>query len=288
VLFAASVPPPAQHQTTSRQPEAPARQAQATSARQAALDAALRGLASTIPFAGTAWGIDPATRQVVVTVDNTVTGRQLAAVRAAVGRLGPTARLRTAAGRFRLDMSGGDATYGTVYRCSAGFNVMSGSAHYFLTAGHCGIAQSRWWTSSSHTTFLGTTVGATFPGSDYALIRYDPRYTNYPGTVGSQDITHASAAYTGESVSRRGSTTGLRSGRVTALNVTVHYSGSGTVRGLIQTNICADPGDSGGPLYDHTAAIGLTSGGSGDCSRGGITFYQPVTTALAAYGVHLY
>ena len=57
---------------------------------------------------------------------------------------------------------------------------------------------------------------------------------------------------------------------------------------LIQTNVCAEPGDSGGPLYDGTKALGLTSGGSGDCSTGGTTFFQPVTEAASAYGVTVY
>ncbi|MFE2438414.1 S1 family peptidase, partial [Streptomyces sp. NPDC059409] len=34
-------------------------------------------------------------------------------------------------------------------------------------------------------------------------------------------------------------------------------------------------------------AIGLTSGGSGDCTVGGETFFQPVTTALEAVGATL-
>lgn len=70
-------------------------------------------------------------------------------------------------------------------------------------------------------------------------------------------------------MTRRGSTTGVHTGTVTALNVTVHYQSGGTVRGLIQTNVCAEPGDSGGPLYDGTAALGLTSGGSGNCTPAG-------------------
>jgi streptogrisin B len=57
---------------------------------------------------------------------------------------------------------------------------------------------------------------------------------------------------------------------------------------MIQTNVCAEPGDSGGPLYDGTKAIGITSGGSGDCKTGGTTFFQPVTEALGAYGVSIY
>ncbi len=196
--------------------------------------------------------------------------------------------MQTVAGAFHLDTTGGDAIYGSRFRCSLGFNVQRGATHYFLTAGHCAKKERRWWTSANQNTFLGNTTSASFPGNDYALVQYDASFTNYPGTVGSQDITHAANAFVGESVTRRGSTTGTHTGRVTALNATVHYQGGGTVSGLIQTTVCAEPGDSGGPLYDGTAALGLTSGGSGDCRGGGTTFFQPVTEALSAYGVQVY
>ena len=254
----------------------------------ASLDSALAALDRSVAFAGTAWGIDTQRHQVVVTVDRTVHGTQLASVRAAVRSLGASARLEFAAGTFHVDISGGDAIYGSKYRCSLGFNVIKGSTHYFLTAGHCGKAEATWWSSANHSTLLGSTVGATFPGKDYALVQYAASFTNYPGTVGNIDITHAANAFVGEVVTRKGSTTGTHSGTVTALNVTVHYTGGGTVRGLIQTTVCAEPGDSGGPLYDGSAAIGLTSGGSGNCSSGGTTFFQPVTAALSAYGVSIY
>jgi streptogrisin C len=76
----------------------------------------------------------------------------------------------------------------------------------------------------------------------------------------------------------------VHSGTVQAVNATVNYA-EGTVYGLIQTNVCAEGGDSGGSLFSGTAAVGLTSGGSGNCTSGGTTFFQPVTAALNAYGV---
>jgi hypothetical protein len=254
----------------------------------ARLAAAVQSLNQSVAFPGTAWGVDPASHQVVVTVDHTVDGARLAAVRTAVQHLGNTATLHIASGVFHLDVSGGDAIIGSQYRCSLGFNVVSGSTHYFLTAGHCGNVEPTWWTSTSHTTLLGNTVDSQFPGTDYALVQYDASYTDYPGTVGGQDITHAADASVGETVTRRGSTTGVHSGTVQALGVTVHYSSGETVNGLIQTNVCAEGGDSGGSLYDGNAAIGLTSGGSGDCTQGGTTFFQPVTAALSHYNVQVY
>ena len=35
-------------------------------------------------------------------------------------------------------------------------------------------------------------------------------------------------------------------------------------------------------------AFGLTSGGSGDCTSGGVTYFQPVVEALNAFGVYIY
>ena len=74
---------------------------------------------------------------------------------------------------------------------------------------------------------------------------------------------------------------------MTALNQTVNYS-QGSVFGMIRTTVCAQPGDSGGPLYRGTSALGLTSGGSGNCTTGGTTFFQPVTEPLGVYGVSVY
>lgn len=103
----------------------------------------------------------------------------------------------------------------------------------------------------------------------------------------SQDITSAGNAFVGEQVRRSGSTTGVFGGQVQGLNATVNYQ-EGSVFGLIRTNVCAEPGDSGGALFDNNIALGLTSGGSGNCSSGGQTFFQPVTEALNVYGVSIY
>jgi streptogrisin B len=255
------------------------------------VNAALAAIERAIPFAGTAWGVDTRANQVLVTVDSTVRGARLAKVRAAVRSLAGAARLEFAAGTFTSYAAiGGDAIYGSKYRCSLGFNVRSGSTYYFLTAGHCGKPEPRWWTSANHSTLLGDTTSASFPGNDYALVRYAAGYAvDTQGLAGNVNISGARNASVGMQVTRDGSTTGLHSGQVTALNVTVRYQGGGLVRQMIQTNVCAEPGDSGGPLYTGTLAVGLTSGGSGNCGPGAdTTFYQPVTEALQAYGVAVY
>lgn len=231
---------------------------------------------------GIAWYVDEAAGRVVVTADSTVSEAELAKVRSAAGADSGALRVQRTPGAFKPLLGAGDAIYGNGYRCSLGFNVRSGSTYYFLTAGHCGNAVSTWYANSAQSTLIGATVGSSFPGNDYALVRYDNASLAHTGGFTAAD------AYVGESVKRSGSTTGTRGGTVTGLNATVRYSGGGTVKGMIQTNVCAEPGDSGGALYDGTKALGLTSGGSGNCSTGGTTFYQPVPEALAKYGVSLY
>nr|WP_296074085.1 S1 family peptidase [uncultured Actinoplanes sp.] len=250
----------------------------------ATLAAADNNLKATLKTPGTAFAVDPVSNQVVVTVDSTVTGAKLNAVKATVAKLGDAARIESTPGTLSIKISGGDAIYTGGARCSLGFNVRSGSTYYFLTAGHCTNIGSTWTNGSST---LGTRAGTSFPGNDYGIVRYTNTTITKSGAVGSQDITSAGTPAVGATVYRRGSTTGIHSGRVQALNSTVNYA-EGSVSGLIRTSVCAEPGDSGGSLYSGTTALGLTSGGSGNCSSGGTTYFQPVTEPLSVYGVSVY
>ncbi|ANP54166.1 streptogrisin B [Streptomyces griseochromogenes] len=237
--------------------------------------------------AGTAWAVDNRTDRVVVTVDSTVSKAEIAKIKQQAGGNAGALTIKHTPGKFRKLISGGDAIYGGSYRCSLGFNVHSGSTYYFLTAGHCGQVASTWYSNSGHSTVLGTNVGYSFPDNDFALVRYTNSSIAHPSAVGGQTISSAATPSVGTTVYRRGSTTGTHSGRVTALNATVNYGSGDIVHGLIQTTVCAEGGDSGGPLYGGSVAYGLTSGGSGDCTSGGTTFFQPVTEALSYYGVTL-
>lgn len=236
-------------------------------------------------IAGTAWAVDAKTNRVVVTVDSTVSKAEIAKIKKDAGGNAAAITIKHTPGKFKKLITGGDAIYGGAYRCSLGFNVHSGSTYYFLTAGHCGEVASTWYSNSGHTTTLGTNVSYSFPTNDFALVRYTNTSIAHPSAVGSQTISSAATPSVGTTVYRRGSTTGTHSGRVTALNATVNYGSGDVVYQMIQTTVCAEGGDSGGPLYAGSVAYGLTSGGSGDCTSGGTTFFQPVTEALSYYGV---
>lgn len=237
---------------------------------------------------GTAWHIDRKTGTLVVTADSTVTDEEIATLRKAVGTtLSDALRIERTEGTFRPYPTGGDAVLAGKVRCSLGFNVRKGEEYFFLTAGHC-TENATEWTDASGTP-LGTTQDSSFPGNDFGLVKYEDTAAEPPGTVGTQEIEEAGEATVGQSVVRRGSTTDTHSGTVTGLDATVNYGNGDVVTGMIRTNVCAEPGDSGGPLYDGTTALGLTSGGSGDCSGGAATtFFQPVKEVLEQYGVEVY
>ncbi|MEV6396143.1 S1 family peptidase [Streptomyces sp. NPDC051907] len=246
---------------------------------------------ATIP--GTSWAVDPRTNQILVTADRTVTGDQWNRLESTVKSLGGMARVQKSKGEFKPFLEGGDAIFGGGSRCSLGFNVTAqDGSPAFLTAGHCGVAAAE-WSEAQGGAPVGTVQEAVFPGEgDFALVKYDDPNIDAPSEVDlgngqTVQINQAADAAVGQDVIRMGSTTGQSDGQVTGLNATVNYP-EGTVTGLIQTNVCAEPGDSGGAMFSQDgSAIGLTSGGSGDCTSGGETFFQPVTTALAAVGAQI-
>ncbi|MFF3054819.1 S1 family peptidase [Streptomyces sp. NPDC057909] len=243
---------------------------------------------ATIP--GTSWAVDPVSNKVVVTADRTVDGAAWDRLGAVVDGLVGKAELRKTAGEFKPFIAGGDAIWGNGGRCSLGFNVVKDGEPYFLTAGHCTEAISS-WSDSQGGAEIGTNAGSEFPGNDFGLVKYTSD-TPHPSEVdlyngSTQPIAKAGEATVGMTVTRSGSTTQVHDGQVTGLDATVNYGNGDIVEGLIQTTVCAEPGDSGGSLFAGDTAIGLTSGGSGDCSSGGETFFQPVPEALAAFGAEI-
>lgn len=240
---------------------------------------------------GTSWSVDPVTAQLAVRADATVTGARLARVRAVVGSYGSAVRFSTVPGRMGPRIAGGQYIYGSDdSECSLGFNVRRGAVFYFLTAGHCTESAGTWYLSND--AVAGVRAGSSYPGNDYGIVRYTNSRVRKDGMVYlyngyRRDITGMGTPVVGTTVERSGITSGRRRGRITGLNTVVYY-GNDRLTGMIQTNVCSEPGDSGGPLFRGSAALGLTSGGWGDCRRGGETWFQPVIEPVRRYGVTVY
>ncbi|MBY8868073.1 S1 family peptidase [Streptomyces sennicomposti] len=241
---------------------------------------------------GTAWAVDYRTNRVTVQADSSVSAADWGRMSRVASGIGSFVRMERAEGRFTTRLNGAQPILSAGGRCSAGFNVTDGKSDFILTAGHCGPTGSTWFAAGQGDRQLGSTVAGTFPGSDFSLVRYAAGRAGQGADVvaigggNGVRITGAGDAAVGQRVFRSGSTSGLHDGEVTGLDATVNYP-EGTVTGLIRTTVCAEPGDSGGPLFSEGIALGVTSGGSGDCTTGGTTFFQPVTKAMNALGVRL-
>jgi streptogrisin B len=196
-------------------------------------------------------------------------------------------------GAQQVVVRGGDLLYGDNGRvCTVGFNARSSTTTYALLAGHCLSTGTTWYADPGRTIPVGVTDAVSFPSDDYGVVRYTNPSVARPGEVSLgggavRDITGVTAPRVGQSVCHVGRVGGLRCGTVTAINVTVSYGG-GTVYGLFRSNACLEPGDTGGPAFSGTTALGLLVGGSGNCSSGGVAYYQPVVEVLSAYGLTVY
>jgi streptogrisin D len=248
---------------------------------------------------GTAWAIDPAANQVVISADQSVKGAQLTKLQSVVAKLGTAARIQPVNGTLNtLDgpvMLDGTAIYSGSFRCSLGFNVfpIGGGEHYFITAGHCTHDGSAWYADQGLTSLLGSNSGSSGvfgTGGDYGIVHYEGVGIHAYGTVAGtrQFVAGWGFPVVGESVQRSGSTSGVHGGAITAINSTVTYDDGTTVNGLIQTTVCAEPGDSGGPLYIQSTGLGITSGGSGNCSIGGTTYFQPIAPIMENFAFQMW
>lgn len=246
-------------------------------ALKAKLDAAKASAPQTVP----GWYVDVVTNKIVIQSNGDAVAEGLAFAKGAgLPADAFSVQESSEAPRPLINVVGGNAYYIGGSRCSVGFSVNGG----FVSAGHCGTAGS---TTSQPS---GTFAGSSFPGNDYSYIQTGTddnpigAVNNYAGgtvaVAGSQDSS------VGSSICRSGSTTGWHCGTIQARNSTVNYA-EGSVSGLIRTSVCAEPGDSGGSAISGSQAQGVTSGGSGNCSSGGTTYFQPVNEILQAYGLTL-
>ena len=254
-------------------------------AAKAALDSVARAKS---PRNVPSWYVDVRTNRVVVNAADASAAR---AFLDAAGVSRSLVKVNRSAERPRAlaDLRGGDAYYmNGSGRCSIGFPVKRGTQNGFVTAGHCGRAGTT--TNGVNQQAQGSFQASTFPGRDYAWVATNASWTpralvNGYGR-GDVTVTGSTEMLEGASVCRSGSTTGWHCGTIQQRNTSVTYP-EGTISPVTRTSVCAEPGDSGGSFLSGSQAQGVTSGGSGNCSSGGTTYFQPVNAALQVYGLTL-
>lgn len=169
----------------------------------------------------------------------------------------------------------------TASRCTTGFATEHDSlGDGFLAAGHCGVVGDRSYVDG---TAVGTVRMADPGGLTWLWVELDEGWTASGELPDGGVISDGVEAPVGSSVCRIGSTTGWHCGTIQAKNQTISYP-QGTVTGVTRTNVCAEPGDSGGPFVSGTSAQGIALGGSGNCSSGGTTYFYPLDRILAEAG----
>ncbi|GGM94241.1 serine protease [Lentzea pudingi] len=242
-----------------------------------------------VPAAVASWHPDPKSGTIVVNVE---AGKQTAEVVAFLDKAKQFGAIsvNTASVQqpqpFAAGTVGGDPYYTGNVRCSIGFSVHGG----YVTAGHCGGngAAVYGWDRS----FQGNFAGSSFPGNDYAWVRTGGGWWTVPvvlgwGTVPDSLVRGSWEAPVGTSVCRSGSTTRWHCGVVQSRNETIRYA-QGDVHQMAGTSVCAEGGDSGGSFITGDQAQGVTSGGYGNCSSGGRTWFQPINEILNVYGLRLH
>ncbi|GAA4872380.1 S1 family peptidase [Actinomycetospora straminea] len=252
----------------------------------------LDGLAESrgAPPAVSAWWVDPATRTVVLALSAQPRDARGAAfveearrvdasVRVVEGVAAPTPRADPPV----YDLVGGDIIRIGRSRCSLGFSARTATGEpRLVTAGHCTNRGGD--VTGANAAPIGPIRSSVFDRTgDWGVVDVGPAWRPTPSVAAegstTRSMTGTATAPVGASVCRSGSTTGWRCGTVTAVDVTANYA-AGPVEGLVLTTACSEGGDSGGPFVSGGSALGVLSGGTGDCTAGGTSLYQPIEEIL--------
>ncbi len=218
-------------------------------------DSATKTLSSAPRVPGTAWMKDYRSNQVVVRGDSTVSEDDWSDLTDVADGIGDFVRMERVEGAFTTRLAGGLPVLSTATAARPGSTSPTGKGVHphrrALRAAGVGVVLRQRGRRK-----VGTTVEGSFPGDDYSLIAYDGgKAGENAGVVAvgggkGVRITGVAEPTVGQRIFRSGSTSGLRDGEVTALDVTVNYP-EGTVGGLIESDVCAEPGDSGGPMFSE-------------------------------------
>lgn len=184
--------------------------------------------------------------------------------------------------------------------CTVAFSLPGKSGmSWAFTAGHCGGVGQRVYTPPvggdfSTAKFLGTIRAVSQTdydtgAGDWAGIRL---YARAERPAGAERVPLRLDTFTrdeGDSLCKHGSTTGTGCGPKRGEGIRTSLSGFSPDRPTVtarldQVELCALPGDSGGPVFDKTGIVGILSSSSatrraGDdrsCEPGAMAYYTPM------------
>lgn len=270
-------------------------------------------IADVAPIPNTSWGVDPRTNQVVVEIFNGVSAADEKRIVDLVSGYGDAVTVNRLPGEvdtLAYETHGGTGIYSKdapAHRCTLGFNVRNSAGQkYFLTAGHCAYtADDLWWNREAGGHYLGKRMWHDFGGieKDFAVMEYrGPDIAAYGAVEAfgtTYDINYSRYPDAGDPVHRAGKISNDLVGEVLSPSETVTVDGGVVLKNMIKTTLCGRHGDSGGPLWNGTGAIGLLSAGTGAANgdpdapcrsetNGERTWYQPVHWILVHYGLEAF
>ncbi len=272
------------------------------SSARAALD---RRIAEADPIPNTSWGVDPSTNQVTVEIFDGVSAADEKRLMNVVAGYGDAVHVEKLPGTIRpnaYESVGGTGIYSKDggWNCTLGFNARNSSGQkYFVTAGHCADTdRDLWWHRQEGGIYLGKRMWYDYGGmdKDYAVMEYRGENLAAYGSVKafgtSYEITDSRYPDDGESVKRSGATSSDLVGEVLSPSETVTYTDGTVLKNMIKTSLCGLDGDSGGPVWTGTYALGIHSGSNtpdGATCNSTVSQYrsyaQPVHWVLAHHGL---
>jgi streptogrisin D len=269
-------------------------------------------IADVDPIANTSWGVDPSTNQVVVEIFDGVSADDETRLMDLVSGYGDAVTVNRLPGNIHTLAY---ATHGGIgihsdfgsSKCTLGFNARNYLGQkYFLTAGHCAHGDTDdYWNRSENDIRLGYRVWWDIGDmdKDFAIMRYNNDEVVAYGAVTAfgtdYDINYSRYPDAGDPVHRAGRKSSDLVGKVLVPSETITMNdsdlGDVVLKNMIKTTLCGREGDSGGPLWNGTGALGLLSSGNGDESapcrsstNDERTWYQPVHWIAVHYGLELF
>lgn len=190
-------------------------------------------------------------------------------------------------------MRGGLRLSDLAKNCTSGVVARKGERYGMLTAGHCfanGAAVFHGYQTAGEVTArsLGGTVDGEFvvgdPPEGSLLPTNWVYYSNTNNHRSMSSVAVASSEVVGQTICKAGAQTSGACGQITAVGVTLLIEGI-TLTQQRKTNLCVEPGDSGGPFLNAGVFHGLISAGS--TSPSCVSTYSAAENILSVLGASL-